>query len=52
MDSPVSGTEFDLISYCDMYYYAVKTLVSCTLYRQSIPFIEYFGEKERRECRM
>jgi len=39
---------FDLINYCHMYWDRVKSIVSCALYRQSIPFIE----KERRGCRM
>ena len=44
----VSMISMYLIYYCHMYWDTVKSIVSCALYRQSIPFIE----KERRECRM
>jgi len=31
-----------------MYWDTLKSIDSCTLYRQSIPFIEYTEEKETR----
>jgi len=42
------ASSFDLICYCHIHWDTVKSIVSCALYRQSIPF----KEKVRRGCRM
>ena len=47
-----SGNWWRIVIYCHMYWFTVKIDVSCALYRQSIPFIEQIGKKERPGCRM
>ena len=48
----VDGVNVKFKYYCHMHWDTVKSIVSYALCRQSIAFIEYIGEKERRGCRM